>query len=251
VVGLLLFSAISAGAADIAVLQNGFEIRHETREQNGANTRLYLEASREAGYVDIPSSEIAGFRHDDTPAPPPSSTPIPPVTPQDVNRLVSAASDRHQVDADLIASVIRAESNFNPQARSPLGAQGLMQLMPATASRLGVTDAFHPEGNVDGGTRYLRELLLRYNDDVVKALAAYNAGPDRVAKYGGVPPYRETHAYVARVVREFNRRKTAKKQQPERKRPNAFNGPKVSKSGNSDKVAVSAAPQGVKDRTGL
>jgi soluble lytic murein transglycosylase-like protein len=218
VVGVALgFGAISAGAAEVAILQNGFEIRHETREQNGASTRLYLEASREAGYVDVPAQEITGFRHDDAPAPASSATPGAPASLPDVDRLVKAASDRHQVDADLIASVIRAESNFNPQARSPKGAQGLMQLMPATASRLGVSDAFHPENNIDGGTRYLRELLLRYNDDVVKALAAYNAGPERVARYGGVPPYRETHAYVARVVRDFNRRKTVQAQAKSRK----------------------------------
>jgi soluble lytic murein transglycosylase-like protein len=209
VVGVALgFGAISAGAAEVAILQNGFEIRHAAREQNGVSTRLYLEASREAGYVDVPTQEIAGFRHDDAPAPASAAAPGAPAPLPDVGRWVKAASDRHQVDADLIASVIRAESNFNPQARSSKGAQGLMQLMPATAFRLGVNDPFHPEHNIDGGTRYLRELLLRYNDDVVKALAAYNAGPERVARYGGVPPYRETHAYVARVVRDFNRRKT-------------------------------------------
>jgi soluble lytic murein transglycosylase-like protein len=95
------------------------------------------------------------------------------------------------------------------RAVSPKGAQGLMQLMPKTASQLGVHNAFDPQANVEGGTRYLRELLERYNFDLVKALAAYNAGPHRVEQYGGVPPYYETKAYVARIVRDFNRRKLA------------------------------------------
>ena len=89
------------------------------------------------------------------------------------------------------------------------GAQGLMQLMPGTASQLGVPNAFDPEANVEGGTKYLRELLERYNFDLVKALAAYNAGPQRVEQFGGVPPYYETRAYVARVVRDFNKKKAA------------------------------------------
>ena len=92
---------------------------------------------------------------------------------------------------------------------SPKGAQGLMQLMPGTASQLGVPNAFDPEANVDGGTKYLRELLERYNFDIVKALAAYNAGPQRVEQFGGVPPYYETRAYVARIVRDFNKKKVA------------------------------------------
>lgn len=209
-----MFSAISATAAEIAVLRNGFEIRHATHVQNGENTRLYLEAAPEAGYVDIPTEEIVGFRHDDAPAVPlPAATASEPATSPDWRSMVSVASERHQVDADLISSVIHAESNFNPLARSPKGAQGLMQLMPGTASRLGVENPFQPAANIDAGTRYLRELLLLYNDDIVKALAAYNAGPDRVAQYHGIPPYPETRAYVARVVREFNSKKLASQKQ--------------------------------------
>ncbi len=115
------------------------------------------------------------------------------------------------MDADFIASVIRAESGNNPHAVSRKGAQGLMQLMPGTASKLGVKNSFDPAENVDGGVRYLRELLLLYNNDMVKALAAYNAGPQRVQQYKGVPPYRETHAYVARVINDYNRKKLAQR----------------------------------------
>src|SRR6202020_2990830 len=100
-------------------------------------------------------------------------------------------------------------SGFNVRAVSPKGAQGLMQLMPQTATQLGVKNAFDPQANVEAGTRYLRELLERYNFDLIKALAAYNAGPQRVEQYNGVPPYYETKAYVARIVRDFNKKKLA------------------------------------------
>jgi soluble lytic murein transglycosylase-like protein len=108
-----------------------------------------------------------------------------------------------------VNSVIHAESGFNSRAVSPKGARGLMQLMPGTANQLGVNDAFDPQANVTGGSRYLRELLERYNFDLVKALAAYNAGPQRVEQYRGVPPFRETRAYVARIVHEYNLKKVA------------------------------------------
>ena len=125
--------------------------------------------------------------------------------------MINTISDRHHLDPDFISSVIHAESGFNPRAVSPKGAQGLMQLMPGTASKLGVSNAFDPSANVEGGTRYLSELLERYNFDVIKALAAYNAGPQRVQQYGGVPPYYETRAYVARIVRDYNRKKIAER----------------------------------------
>jgi soluble lytic murein transglycosylase-like protein len=126
-----------------------------------------------------------------------------------LNDVVQSASGRYRLDPDLVNSVIKAESGFNVRAVSPKGAQGLMQLMPGTATQLGVPNAFDPQANVEGGTKYLRELLERYNFDLVKALAAYNAGPQRVEQFGGVPPYYETRAYVARIVRDFNKKKAA------------------------------------------
>jgi soluble lytic murein transglycosylase-like protein len=126
-----------------------------------------------------------------------------------LDEVVNSASGRYRLDPDLVNSVIKAESGFNAHAVSPKGAQGLMQLMPKTASTLGVPNAFDPKANVEGGTKYLRELLERYNFDLVKALAAYNAGPQRVEQFKGVPPYYETRAYVARIVKDFNKKKAA------------------------------------------
>ena len=120
--------------------------------------------------------------------------------------LIERAASRHNVAAALVRAVIQAESNFNPRAVSPKGAQGLMQLMPATAQRYGVTDAFDPEQNVHAGVRYLAELIALFRNDLTLALAAYNAGENAVVQYGNkVPPYRETQTYVPRVL-EFYRR---------------------------------------------
>jgi hypothetical protein len=202
----LLGTPLFAAGADLAVLTNGFSIRHERREVVGSVTRLYLGADRD-GYVDVPTIEIDRFEKDlSAPAPGKMGD-----SSQPMSEVIDAVSSRHHLDPDLINSVIHAESGFNPRAVSRKGAQGLMQLMPQTASRLGVVNAFDPGANVEGGTKYLRELLERYNFDLIKALAAYNAGPRRVEQFHGVPPYYETQAYVARIIRDFNRKKLAER----------------------------------------
>jgi soluble lytic murein transglycosylase-like protein len=245
---LLSLAALQAAATDVATLRNGFTIRHESRAPMGDTTRLFITPDG-SSFVDVPTSEIIQIERDLTPTPVsennsetlatapalngstlPSTKPTSPATSAniDLSQVVGEASGRYRLDPDLVNSVIRAESGFKVHAVSPKGAQGLMQLMPGTASKLGVPNAFDPEANVDGGTRYLRELLERYNFDLIKALAAYNAGPHRVEQYGGVPPYRETRKYVASIVRDFNRKKMA--QQKATNVVSAENQPQVSKS---------------------
>ena len=226
---LLFASCTSSYATDLAILRNGNSIRHERRQVVGAVTRLYLGDST-SGYIEIPTDQIERFEIDYTPQTPASNVSHPGqssllnttgvshslnphaqqiIDRQSMDQMVNGAGQRHQIDPDFINSVIRAESGFNNRAVSKKGAQGLMQLMPGTASQLGVANSFDPNANVEGGTKYLRELLEKYNYDVPKALAAYNAGSRRVDQYHGVPPYFETQTYVARIIRDYNRKKLA------------------------------------------
>lgn len=198
-----------------AVLRNGFTISYERRELAGTVMRLYVCDSGGTGYVEIPSEQIEEFQPAEiaaVPAPVPAMAAAAPprvstsstVTIKD---MIAGAASRHQMDPDLVTSVIRAESGFNPAAISPKGARGLMQLMPQTAASLGVVDPLDAAENVESGTLYLRQLLDRYHGDLIKALAAFNAGPERVAQYGGIPPFPETRAYVSRVIDDYERQK--------------------------------------------
>jgi hypothetical protein len=207
---LTLLSTL-AFASDSAILRNGFSIAHNHRQTIGTITRLYID-SGQSNFVDIPTADIDHFESIPDPPTPAALAPAAVAPhPFDLTQTVKDASGTYKLDPDLVTSVIHAESDFNIHAISPKGAQGLMQLMPQTASQLGVHNAFDPQANVEAGTRYLRTLLERYNFDLIKALAAYNAGPQRVEQYNGVPPYYETKAYVARIVRDFNKKKLAAK----------------------------------------
>jgi soluble lytic murein transglycosylase-like protein len=182
-------------------------------------------AAQDASYIEVAASSVLRVEQiPDPPAPPtaaappaalplvllePARTVSSPLTPAEMGLLLARAGARHNIDADLLASVVQAESNGNARAVSRAGAEGLMQLMPGTALELGVRNSFAPEENIGGGTAYLDALLTRYHDDIALAVAAYNAGPAAVDRYRGIPPYAETRAYVARVIREFNRRKRA------------------------------------------
>lgn len=220
-----------ARAAELVTLTNGFVEHCTHHEQVDGRVRLYQGAGQD-NYIEFAPEQVVGFQT--VPDPPPAAVqplaavqhtatlqhPSPnrhtasgqdqKLNSADLNQMLARAGQTHNVDADLLASVVKAESDGNTRAVSRTGAQGLMQLMPATAARLGVADSFEPGQNVLGGSAYLDTLLTRYHNNLALALAAYNAGPQAVDKYHGIPPYRETRAYVARVIHEFNRRVIAR-----------------------------------------
>jgi Transglycosylase SLT domain len=192
---ILLLSLTPVARADYAVLQSGQRIHITGYESMGDTLRLTMTG----GTLEISAENLLRIDPEDT-------FPSMQVKLLDVPFAVFIADSAksHGVAPELVASVIAVESNFNPNAVSWKSARGLMQLMPETAARLGVKNAFDPRQNIDAGTRYLKELLLRFDGDLALTLAAYNAGPDRIDQYHhSVPPYRETRDYVRRVTEKF------------------------------------------------
>ncbi|MFZ1085688.1 MAG: lytic transglycosylase domain-containing protein [Terracidiphilus sp.] len=233
--GIVVASAtlsLSIHAAERVTLRNGFEMRCDHHANIAGRTRLYLSPGEDS-FIEFRTEEVAAF--ESLPDPPATKTAETPTDPQalsnpaiqknsklseaDLGEMLTKAGHAHNLDVDLLASLVKAESNGNARAVSHAGAQGLMQLMPATARELGVADSFKPEENVRGGVSYLDALLTRYHDNLALALAAYNAGPEAVDRYKGIPPYRETRAYVARVIHEFNRRVLEREKQTKRTAP--------------------------------
>ncbi len=204
---ILLILTSSAWAGEYALLSSGMRLRIDRHEQAGNAFVLY---SGE-GSMKMSATEVAGFEPEDYVAPPKApAAPVgaapaaasQPAAKLDTKSLIDAAARKTAIPPKLLHSVVKAESAYRPDAVSPKGAIGLMQLMPATAAQYGA-DPMDPAQNVEAGTAYLRDLLLKYNGDVAAALAAYNAGPGAVDRYHGVPPYAETRSYVGRVIRNW------------------------------------------------
>lgn len=206
---LAAFAAILTGTlfapaarADYAVLRNGQRLHVTSYENLGDTVRLNLPG----GSLTIPASELAAVEPEEVFAPNP---PDPPRASQPAKLDVpyadeiGAAAAEYKLDPKLIASVIAVESNFNWKAISPKYSLGLMQLQPQTARNMAVSNVWDPKQNIAGGAKYLRQLLDHYGQNLVLALAAYNAGPDRVEQYRGVPPYRETYDYIQRVTQKL------------------------------------------------
>jgi len=200
----------SAHGLERVTLRNGFSYDCARQEAvDAGRVRLFTSADGN-NFIEIPAAEIVGVETlPDPPVKAAAAVAVEAKPAADIPTLLEQAGSEHHIDVELLASVVHAESGFNRRAVSRAGARGLMQLMPATAAELGVADAFEAKQNIAGGTAYLDALLTRYHDDLKLALAAYNAGPAAVDRWHGVPPYRETQAYVARVMMEFKRRRLA------------------------------------------
>jgi hypothetical protein len=209
---IFIVASLPALAGEYAVLASGRRIHADRHELSGDVVRLY----NKNGVTELPASAVEAFEVEDyvappvtaAPEPPPPSEPKPPEPRiQDPKALIRAAAKRSDAPpafGTLMQSVAKVESGFNPKAVSPKGAIGVMQLMPDTARRLGA-DPQDLEQNIDAGAKLLRDLLQKYDGDVVKALAAYNAGEAAVDRFQGVPPFSETQHYVNKVVRDYIR----------------------------------------------
>jgi soluble lytic murein transglycosylase-like protein len=196
--GFLALAGLPRGAhADYAVLKTGQRLHITGYERMGGKIRLAITG----GTVDVASEDLLAVEPEDTfPAAPAAAGPQVAFA-----ALIHQAALKHGVDENLVAKVIAAESNFNPKAVSRRQAQGLMQLMPRTAAHLSVQNTFDPAQNIEAGTLYLRKMLDRFGGNLPLALAAYNAGPESVEKYGGIPPFAETQEYVKRITRALEK----------------------------------------------
>jgi hypothetical protein len=208
---------IPALAGERVTLSNGFAMVCNHHALVDGRVRLYMSAG-ENSYIELRPAEVQGVELIPDPPGQVSSVSRPLTTdahlsPVELQEVLSTAGGTHNLDVDLLASVVKAESGGDARAVSRAGARGLMQLMPTTANDLGVRNSFEPDENVRGGSTYLDVLLTRYHENLALALAAYNAGPAAVDRYHGIPPYHETRAYVARVIHEFNRRVKAREAQ--------------------------------------
>ena len=197
----LLGICASEVRAEYVVLRSGQRLAVTSYEVLGEKYRLQMKG----GTVDVMATEVVAIEPEEIFTP----VPVVEVSHEPFGDIIREAAKRYSVDADLITSVIAAESNFDPRAVSRRDARGLMQLLPSTASKLGVKNIFDPQENIDAGTRYLRDLLQLYKNDLALTLAAYNAGPERVERYGQrVPPFAETISYVRRVKQTYSQRKS-------------------------------------------
>jgi len=190
---LTAIGAAPIARADYAVLRSGVRLHITGYETAGDRVRLTVEG----GTVEVAAGEIESIEPEDVF---PSRPQVAPLPDGPYASLIRAAAEKHGIDENLIHRIILVESNFNPKAVSRKSALGLMQLLPQTAAQYSVRNVFDPAQNIDGGTRYMKDLLARYHGDLTLALAAYNAGPEMVQRYGGVPPFPETQNYVRRVT---------------------------------------------------
>lgn len=198
---LLALAAFAAGArADYFVLRSGARLNVTAYQLVGERYRIQMNG----GSAEIAAADVVAIEPEEIFIPAPRM----PLTQAPYGDMIQSAAKKYSVDADLIFSVIAAESNFNPRVISRRGARGLMQLLPATGTRFGVKDIFDPAQNIDAGTQYLRDLMARYQGDLVLTLAAYNAGPGAVQRYGRVPPYNETISYVRAIRKTYALRKS-------------------------------------------
>jgi hypothetical protein len=207
---VLVLAAFAAGArADYFVLRSGARLNVTAYQLIGERYRIQVNG----GSAEIAAADVIAIEPEEIFIPAPRM----PLIQAPYGDMIQSAAKKYSVDADLIFSVIAAESNFNPRAISRRGAQGLMQLLPATGRRFGVKDIFDPAQNIDAGTQYLRDLMAYYQGDLALTLAAYNAGPGAVQRYGRVPPYNETISYVRAIRKTYAQRKSKNNSKTEAK----------------------------------